>query len=108
MFYKVLPVIKLVPAQVLYKYPNKSKKTRREVLLSPQFFLPNVPVLCLWHLFFGLITYTLLCTNILLNNSCVVATHGHETLCICFFALKMYFFEFEIVLLFPAFTSTIC
>jgi hypothetical protein len=33
---------------------------------------------------FGLIMYILLCTNILLNNSCVVATHEHGTLCICF------------------------
>jgi hypothetical protein len=47
-------------------------------------FLPNVPVWCLWHLFFCLIMYKLLCNNILLNNSYVVVTHGHGTLCICF------------------------
>jgi hypothetical protein len=52
--------------------------------------------------------FKLLYTNILLNNSYVVATRGYETLCICFLHWKYIFFKFAIMLHFSAFTSTIC
>jgi hypothetical protein len=52
--------------------------------------------------FFGLIIYKLLCTKTLLNNLYVVATRGHETLCICFFA-RDFMHKFTIVLYFFCF-----